>query len=72
MKVTKTIEIKFPWTLEDDGHGHTIIFKLKDSENYNFENRFSNGSICEQKIMTEPEVLELVTECYEITRYEPQ
>jgi len=73
MKVTKTMEIEFPWTLENDGHSWTRIYELKDVNDeptgtYNYENRFSNHKLCEQKEMTTKEVQELMNSCYEIAR----
>ncbi len=67
MKVTKTIEIKFPWQLENDGLGSTTISDNGD-DTYKFVNKFSNHKICQEKTMTEKEVQELINSCYEISR----
>ena len=67
MKVTKTIEIKFPWKLEGDDHGWTMINDNGDGT-YTQVNKFSNHRVCEKKTITEKEVQELVNMCFEITR----
>lgn len=67
MKVTKTIEIKFPWKLENDGHGWTTIHEQPDGI-YKSINKFSNHKICEEREMTKKQVQELVNTCYEIAR----
>lgn len=72
MKVTKTIEITFPWQLEADDHGSTVIYALQNSDGltgeYNYENRYNNGKLCDQKIMTKQEVQKLIDTCYQVTR----
>ena len=67
MKVSKTMEIKFPWQLENDGLGSTTISDNGDGT-YKFVNKFSDHKICEEKEMTKKEVQELINSCYEISR----
>jgi len=67
MKVTKTLEIKFPWQLENDGHGWTTIYELPDGT-YKYVNKFSNHKICEEREMTKKEMQKLIDSCYEIAR----
>ena len=70
MKVTKTIDIEFPWKLENDGHGWTTIHKEPDGT-YRYVNKFSDHTVCEERIIPEAEVQTLVDSCYQIVRYEP-